>query len=498
MAPRAIARTTWASWRRLARLALIAFVLCVQTRSVAAQPSAQPAASTAAWSVAVRNWTRVEMWSFFEPPPGGGDPTYADVANRLQVTARWTRPRVEIAGALQYVQFGGLPTDATGPGSLGTGALYYVHSGRSDSRQAYLRYLYARVKEVAPGLSLQVGRMGYTSGAEAPSGDTPVELVKRLRLDSRLIGEFEWSMFQRGFDGIRTDWDRSHWRITAHVLRPTQGGFEDAAGLQIGRINIIGATVNAQPGRLIRHSDVQLFGHYYTDRRRVQGRPDNSGLTAARVDATITSFGGALVGAYPNQRGTTDTLVWVVGQTGSWYDDTHRAYAVAAEAGHQWTAAPFRPWVRAGLSRASGDRDPRDRRHGTFFQMLPTVRRYSLSTLYSLMNLNDVFGQVIVRPAPPLTVRLDAHRVTLASAADRWYAGSGATQASGSIFGYTVRPSNGATGLATLVEGSADYVLTPHWSVNGYLGWARGGDVVRRSFAGNNLAFAYVENVIQF
>src|SRR5207253_5642414 len=83
----------------------------------------------------LRNWTRVESWHYFEPNPGGGDPGYTDIANRLQLGVEHHAPRYDVAAALQYVQFGGLPTGATGPGALGTGALYFDQSARTDSHQ---------------------------------------------------------------------------------------------------------------------------------------------------------------------------------------------------------------------------------------------------------------------------------------------------------------------------------------------------------------------------
>ena len=154
--------------------------------------------------------------------------------------------------------------------------------------------------------------------------------------------------------------------------------------------------------------------------------------------------------------------------------------------------------MRAGWLRASGDRDAADSHHGTFFPVMPTIRKYSLSTVYSLMNLDDAFLQALFFPGSALNVRVDLHRLALASADDRWYSGSGATARTGTSFGYAGRRSNDATSLGTMLEGSANRAISRHWSVNGYVGVMKGGDVVRGSFAGDWLTFAYLESVVQF
>ena len=110
----------------------------------------------------------------------------------------------------------------------------------------------------------------------------------------------------------------------------------------------------------------------------------------------------------------------------------------------------------------------------------------------------DAFVQLLATPWPAASLRIDVHRLTLSNAADRWYFGSGAAQASGASFGYGTRPSAGATGLGMVVEGAADYRVNAHWSLNGYVGTIRGGPVVERSFSGRTLVFGYVENVLQF
>ena len=481
------------------RLATVLLVFALRTGIAAAQtatPAAPPASSTT-WTL--RDWTRVEGWHFFEPPLGGGDYAYAYGANRLQAGVRRNTPRYAVAAAFQYVQFGNLPAHAVGPGPLGLGAVYFAHAGRSDSRQLYVKYLNVLVKDVLPGLHVQVGRMPYTSGGESPSGDSKMEAVKRQRVDARLIGEFDWSIYQRAFDGVRADVSRRAWSATGVALYPTQGGFEDAAGVMMTDVTLLGGSLSMKPGAVIRHTDWQLFAFRYRDTREVTARPDNSGKPAVTVDVRVNTIGTTLASASPPVSGRQwDGLLWMAAQTGSWYGQPHRAYSVAAEIGHQWSAAPAQPWIRGGVVRASGDRDPADDRHATFFQMLPTVRRYAQSTTFSQMNAVDVFGQLLLRPAPSLTFRADVHHVSLATARDAWYFGSGATQTRGALFGFSTRPSNGHTGLGTSLELSADKTLSKTWSINGYLGVTRGGDVVRSVFAGPTMTFAYLENVLQF
>jgi hypothetical protein len=463
---------------------------------VAAAGQAAPGPPEVRWTV--RNVTRAEAWRFFEPTPRGGDPDYAFIANRLSAGAEYRHRRFDVGGTVQYVQFAGLPTDAIGPGPLGTGALYYDHARRTDSRQVYLRTLFLRVKDVAPGASLQVGRFGYTSGAESPSGNATIEAVKRQRLDSRLIGEFEWSLYQRTFDGARLDVERPAWHATLSWLRPTQGGFEEQAALPLRRVHVAAVTFSLRPSSAFPRTDWQGFIYRYDDERPVGARPDNTLTSASAVNVGITTIGTSLIGAYPAGTRQVDVFGWFAWQRGDWYGERHEAGAAAAELGHQWTSVCWRPWLRAGWFRSSGDRDAADGRHGTFFQMLPTARRYSLSTTYNLMNLSEVFGQALLRPRSNVNVRMDVHRLRLTRATDLWYAGSGAAASTGTSFGFAGRRSNGSTNLGVMVEGAVDWTVSPHFSVNGYLGRMTGGDVVGRTFADTILTFGYIETVVSF
>src|SRR5690349_10924427 len=75
------------------------------------------------WTFTMRDMFRAESWRFFEPAPGGGDPEYVFVGNQLFLQASRSAPRLDATVAVQYVGLAHLPSQATGPGALGTGAL---------------------------------------------------------------------------------------------------------------------------------------------------------------------------------------------------------------------------------------------------------------------------------------------------------------------------------------------------------------------------------------
>jgi hypothetical protein len=475
---------------------VVSSAIALRAQAPQQSQAAAAAAGTAEVTATARMLTRVESWRFFEPPVA--DPDYTFIGNRLTFGVKAEGRRWIAEGALQYIQLWDLPPDAFGPGPLGTGAEYHAAAENTKAFQLYPRRLTLTLKDVAPGASLTVGRMGYASGAEAASGVPSIEVVKRQRLDARLLGEFEWSIIQRAFDGVRLDVDRPGWQATAALMMPTQGGYEESATPSITDIQVAALSLTFRPHVALPWSELQLFADAYRDRRPVGARPDNTGRVAPSVDVTVAAFGGSQVGVFPTVAGEADTLVWLAGQFGDWYGQRHAAFSVAAEIGHRWTALDWRPWLRAGYLYASGDGDPRDDRHGTFFQMLPSVRRYAETTTYAQMNVSDLFAEVHLYPHARVSTRMDVHRVDLAAREDRWYAGSGATARDGLYFGYTARPSGGATRFGTVLEGSVDVRLHRYWSLNAYAGAIWGGDLIRRHFVNDRLAYAYVESVIGF
>ena len=478
----------------------------------------------------VSNLTRVETWRFFEPPFAGVDPDYTFWSNRSDLEIRVRGRRVDLDGGFSYVRVEHLPVDAIGPGGLGTGAFYFAASGQAYSYQVFLSALTLSVHDERRRRTLAVGRMPYTSGAEgdesldgdgrgalvgfadsratggglAPDGrgaapGSPMRGaarsdVRRLAIDGRLVGTFGWSMYQRRFDGARVDWRGDGRYAGGSAFMVSQGGYEESANLTIDRLQVGTAFAGQRHGV---DAESQVFGVYYRDRRPVDIRPDNSLVPVEAADITIAAVGASHVAARGVGPGLVDYAAWGAWQGGDWYGQSHRAYGVAAQAGYRWPSAPWNPWVRGGASHASGDPNGRDDRHETFFPMLQETRSYAQSMVYAQANLRDLFAQVLAEPHARVRTRVDVHRLDLAEVGDRWYQGSGATARDGRFFGYSTRPSNGARGLGTVLEASADVRITRYWSMNGYAGRMWGGPVVRGSFAADRLFYWYVENVLR-
>lgn len=476
----------------VSRSLLFAWLLCAAHPAAAQQPDPIVSAT-------VSNVTRAESWNYFQPVvlPAStlpvGDPDYAFAGDRAELAVSVEGARFDLDGAFNYVRVENLPTNAIGPGGLGTGAFYFAASGVPYSYQLYTSGLSVRIKAADRRSSVAFGRMPFSSGSSARTS-TPraVDRVIRERLASRLVGNFEWSYYQRRFDGVRADLDRGAWNLTAAAFVPTQGGFEESTNLSMPRVQVAALEWRRPSSR----SELQVFGYGYRDRRQRTAVVDNTGSPDAPVDITIGTLGASYARVSPSRSGEWDVVGWGAGQFGSWYDASHRAGSVAMEGGHRWTHAAMTPWLRAGYLYASGDGSEHDSVHGTFFPMLPSTRQYVLSSVYSSMNLRDAFAQLVLEPRR-VRARIEVHKVSVASGKDLWYHGSGATASHDRYLGFSGRSAGGATALGTVLEGAIDVPVMKYWSINAYAAVMTAGDVVQRSFTPRALRFWSVENVVR-
>jgi hypothetical protein len=148
-----------------------------------------------------------------------------------------------------------------------------------------------------------------------------------------------------------------------------------------------------------------VFVIEYDDWRGVL-KTDNQppSLQAANTgNIVINTFGGHSIHALDTHVGTIDLMVWGLGQTGRWGVQKQRSGALDAEAGFQPKTTRLKPWIRGGYTWSSGDDNPVDNTHGTFFQLLPTPRPYARFPFFNMMNIEDIYGSMILRPDSKVT-----------------------------------------------------------------------------------------------
>ena len=422
---------------------------------------------------------RVENWNWFETSLAEPDYTFGAIVLRTSLSQQKKHFDWQIEGAFPLLI--NLPKNSIAPapqGQLGLGGSYYAASGNQDG-SANLKQAYLRLKGIfgdEPS-SLRFGRFEFTDGAETTPTDPTLATLKRDHIAHRLIGPFTFSHVGRSFDGIHYNRTDGTTNITALGARPTEGVFQLNANRELDvDFYYIALT------KLLTHrkttSDARVFALHYHDGRSVL-KTDNRPEDARRADGEnirLTVIGGHWISAIKAGAGTVDLLVWGVGQFGRWGRLDHRAGAVAIEGGFQFPVK-FNPWIRAGYFRGSGDNDPADAKHNTFFQVLPTPRVYARFPFYNLMNNEDTFLQFRLKPHRMLSLRADLRYLRLSNKNDLWYLGGGAFQKN--TFGYIGRPSGGKDTLGTLGDLSVDFNVTPTTAMTFYVAGVSGGAVQR-------------------
>lgn len=440
---------------------------------------------------------RLESWNWFESS-ASNEYTYLGVLARGALSEQGKRIgwRVEFAAPLLV----GLPQDPVAPapqGQLGLGAAYWAANDSATSAAGiFLKQAFVRLGPAgaANGHSVRLGRFEFVDGTETTPADTVLASLKRDRITHRLIGNFGWSHVQRSFDGVQYAYDGSTSNLTLAGLRPVQGVF-NANGWPDLDVIVAYGSLNSRAQAAAR-SDWRIFGIYYRDYRDGAARvkADNRPLAVRQLDSeavAITTVGGHYLRVAPLGSVNIDMLAWGALQTGRWGSLDHGAHAFSTELGVHWNRTG-RSWLRFGYTRSTGDQSASDNEHGTFFQMLPTPRWYARFPFYNLMNSEDAFGALVIALGNRISLRSEAHLLNLTEPADAWYAGGGAFE-SGS-FGYAARPSNGQKRLGTLLDLSVDYRRSPALSLNGYVGWSKGGPVIERIYpAGNDGLLGYLE-----
>lgn len=395
-----------------------------------------------------------------------------------------------------------LPTDAVSPiaaqGQLGLGAAYYAASGNNSYpaaaslRQGFLRYHFKHESS-----AVRLGRFEFFDGQETTPKDSTLLWVQTNRIAQRMIGNFGFSNGQRSFDGADVKLVGKDWDISGMAGRATQGVFNMNANPELNvDLQYFGYTRSLAHGHVLTRG----FAIGYHDGRTGLTKTDNRSAVTRALDhknIRIGTYGGDVLASAPIGRTTLDFLLWASGQNGSWGTQNHLAGAIAVDAGVKFDSVRSKPWLRGGFSRTTGDNNPNDSTHNTFFQVLPTPRIYARYPFFNMMNSKDEFVQLIDRPMKKLELRTDLHFLQLTAPSDFWYQGGGAFD--NKIFGYTGRPGAIGGSFSSLYDISGDYAFNKQLSLSGYYAHAFGKTVVGATYPNQRESnYGYFELTYKF
>lgn len=231
--------------------------------------------------------------------------------------------------------------------------------------------------------------------------------------EERLIGPSGWLNTPRHFDAVRLTLRRGRLRLDAFassVVVVTDGQFNkrmDGNNLH----GLYGGIENAIP-----KSTIEPYLLW-----RVAPRLRTEFGAAGNLDFKTT--GARWVGKLPADF---DYGVEVAGEKGSLGADDIGAWGGHWQIGRNFPKMRWKTRIYGEYNYASGDKDPRDGKRGTFDMIYPTAHdRWGLADQVGWRNIHNVRAAAEVRVHPKWLVKSSYHSYWLASARDGLYAANG-------------------------------------------------------------------------
>lgn len=421
---------------------------------------------------------------------------YNFVGNKFQLGLRMQRDPLELFVQFQDSFVGSVPTNGSG-----LGFVYFANNLSESANGAFLRQGWAKFNNLLgiDGLYLTGGRQLYTDGAQGLAQNKNLRWIQDYRWAQRLIGPWDYTHTGRSFDGGSLGYLTGDLEAVGFGFKPTFGGFDVDGMPQISDITLAGTTFNLRDSKTIGNTVGRLLWYYYADNRDIvfmDNRPLAVREASVGQGMSIHTIGASAARVEEIGPGLADASFYAFGQLGDWQGLDNRAWAYGVEAGYQFPKIWGSPWIRTGINSGSGDSDPNDGDHQTFFQMLPTVWLYAQFPFYNMMNNQDVFVQGILAPHPKVNVRLDFHRLRVNQDQDFVYSASGATN--DRFFGYLGTPTGGFDDLAYVTHFMVGVKPFNYLALNFFYAHAFGQDIINANFDGKQGSYGYVEAIVSF
>jgi len=231
----------------------------------------------------------------------------------------------------------------------------------------------------------------------------------------RAISTVDWLNTRRTFQGIKAFTRTEKWDFDLFMVQPVVPSAD--------RFNSV--------------DNNQVFsGAWFTYRPAAGMNLDLYYLNLDNTNPTARGQYGAVGGQNVNTIGTRfvgarNNWLWdgeVMGQFGSYSNQSIVAKAFSVSGGHHFKDAPWEPQVWVGYDYASGDPDPQNSGTRRTYNQLFQFGHYYFTYLdvVARQNINDVYVQGVVFPEKWLTCIAQYHVLRLDSDRDALYAANGA------------------------------------------------------------------------
>jgi hypothetical protein len=256
-----------------------------------------------------------------------------------------------------------------------------------DVQQAYVDFAWSK------NAQLRIGRQELVLGS------------------ARLVSVRESPNIRRAFDGATLALSAGPWRVKLLALatvNTASGAFDDRTqyGIRLDGAYATRVAPNAGPS-----ADLYLLRY----------RNEHARYAIGTGRERRESFGVRVFDA----RGRLDYNFEAIAQSGTFATRGIRAWTFASDTGYTFRDARFAPRVGLKANVTSGDRDPGDRRLGTFNPLFPNLAYFSEAATIAPQNHQDLQLSVTLQPARDWTARLGVDRFRRTTASDAVYRGNG-------------------------------------------------------------------------
>lgn len=311
-------------------------------------------------------------------------------------------------------------------------------------------------------LTVRVGRQDLNYGSE------------------RLISTLDWANTRRRFDAVKLFWHEGDWQIDMFYAKPTA----------------INLAENLNRRHDTYNEDFDLYGLWVTYTGIANhgietyflavddtGAPVNA--NGRRGDRSVYTIGGRFWG----KPKPWDYDAELAGQWGTFAGDTVQAWMFSAKGGYTFANCPMTPRLGLGFDWATGDENPRDSAHQTFFQLFPFGHYYlGFIDLVGRQNIIATRADVSFKPHKKVKVGLTYHAFFLDESADALYNAGGGV----------VRRGGGEHEVGHELDTTIVYKFDRHTSF--LFGWSHlwPGTFIETTGASEDVDFFYVQYAYKF